>query len=297
MKIKIILLLFASLLLSSCAFNFAFFHPQKLPRGMNISYTIGNDTTTTIVKIDTLTLQPTFFNKNKDTINFDYTIESVIFTSSNGNKLNGWMIKPKNQKIIGTLLHFHGSGANLFYHLRAISPLAKFGFQIFTFDYSGFGYSEGKATRKTVLEDAVASFDYILSREDVKNTKLMIYGQSYGAHLATIVGAKEQDKIEGMILEGGFTSHTDEANYKIPVLGNIVKQGVCAKKEITKFKKPVLIIHSKEDKMVPFYMGEKIYKNANEPKEFYPVDKQHLEALHFYSKEISAKIKRMCKIE
>jgi pimeloyl-ACP methyl ester carboxylesterase len=295
MKIKIILLLLVSLLLNSCAFNFTFFRPQKLPRGMNISYTIGNDTT--IVKIDTVTLQPTFFDKKKDTINFDYTIESVIFTSSNGNKLNGWLLKPKNRKIIGTLLHFHGSGANLFYHTRAISPLTKYGFQIFTFDYSGFGYSEGKATRETVLEDAIASFDYIQSREDVKKTKLMLYGQSYGVHLATIIGVKEQDKIDGMILEGGFTSHTDEAVYKVPLLGNIVKQGVCAKKEIKKFKKPVLIIHSKEDKLVPFYMGENIYKNANEPKEFYEVDKPHLEALQYYSKEISDKIKRMCTIE
>jgi hypothetical protein len=74
-------------------------------------------------------------------------------------------------------------------------------------------------------------------------------------------------------------------------------QGLCTKKEIKKFKKTVLIIHSKEDKLVPFYMGEKIYKNANEPKEFYEVDKRHLEALQYYSKEISEKIKRTCKIE
>lgn len=294
-QIKIVLLFLIPFLLHSCAFNFAFFRPQKLSKGRILSYAIGIDTT--FVKIDPVTLQPTFFKKNKDTINSDYTIESVIFTSSSGNKLNGWMLKPKSQKIIGTLLHFHGSGGNLFYHNRAISPLTKYGFQIFTFDYSGFGYSEGKPTRTTVLKDAFSAFDYLQSREDVKNTILLLYGQSYGAHLATIVGVKQQSKISGMILEAGFTSHTDEAVYKVPVFGNVVKRGVCTKKEIKKFGKPLLIIHSNEDELVPLYMGKKIYENANEPKEFYEVDKPHLKALLYYSKEISGKIKRMCKIE
>jgi uncharacterized protein len=293
-KIKIVFVSIILFTLSSCAFNFAFFRPYKFPKS-NFSLTTCTDTT--FVKIDTLTLQPTFLNKNKDTINFGYSIESVKFDNSNGNKLNGWMLKPKNSKIIGTILHFHGSGGNLFYHHRAIAPLTKFGFQIFTFDYSGFGYSSGKATRVSVLKDAYSAYDYVLNRKDVKQTKIIFYGQSYGAHLATMIGVKQQSKIEGMVLEAGFSSHRDEASYTIPIIGNLVKQGECTKNEIKKFNKPLLIIHSKEDKKVPFYMGEKIYKNANNPKEFYQVNKSHIEALQYYSEEISNKIKKMCKLE
>lgn len=293
-KIKILFTIVILFTLSSCAFNFTFFHPSKLPKN---NFSLINRTDTTFVKMDTITLQPTFLKRNKDTVDFGYSIESVIFKSSNGNKLNGWMLKPKNVKIIGTILHFHGSGGNLLYHHKAISPLTKFGFQIFTFDYSGFGYSEGKSTRVSVVEDAQSAFDYIINREDVKPTKMLIYGQSYGAHLATLVGVKQKNEIEGMILEGGFSSHRDEAVYTVPFFGNIVKQGTCTKNEIKKFKKPLLIIHSIEDKIVPYYMGEKIFKNANEPKEFYQVDKPHIEALQYYSKEISDKIKKMCELE
>lgn len=293
-KIKIVCTAVILFTLSSCAFNFTFFRHNKLPKS-NFSFTIGTDTT--FVKMDTITLQPTFLTKNKDTVDFGYSIQSVIFKSSNGNKLNGWMLKPKNVNIIGTILHFHGSGGNLLYHHKAISPLTKFGFQIFTFDYSGFGYSEGKSTRVSIVEDAHSAFEYTINREDVKQTKIMLYGQSYGVHLATIVGIKQQREIEGMILEAGFSSHRDVAVYTIPVIGNIVKQGVSTKNEIKKFKKPVLIIHSKEDKKVPYYMGEKIFKNANEPKEFYEVDKPHIEALQYYSEEISNKIKKMYNLE
>lgn len=293
-KIKIVCTVVILFTLSSCAFNFTFFRHNKLPKS-NFSFTIGTDTT--FVKMDTITLQPTFLTKNKDTVDFGYSIQSVIFKSSNGNKLNGWMLKPKNVNIIGTILHFHGSGGNLLYHHKAISPLTKFGFQIFTFDYSGFGYSEGKSTRVSIVEDAHSAFEYTINREDVKQTKIMLYGQSYGVHLATIVGIKQQREIEGMILEAGFSSHRDVAVYTIPVIGNIVKQGISTKNEIKKFKKPLLIIHSKEDKKVPYYMGEKIFKNANEPKEFYEVDKPHIEALQYYSEEISNKIKKMYNLE
>jgi fermentation-respiration switch protein FrsA (DUF1100 family) len=293
-KIKILVTIGILLTLSSCAFNFTFFRPNKLPKS-NFNVTIGTDTT--FVKMDTITLQPTFLKSNKDTVDFGYSIESIIFKSSNGNKLNGWMLKPKNVKIIGTILHFHGSGGNLLFHHKAISPLTTFGFQIFTFDYSGFGYSEGKSTRVSVVEDAYSAFDYTINREDVKQSKMLLYGQSYGAHLATLVGVKQQNEIEGMILEGGFSSHRDEAVYTVPFFGNIVKQGICTKYEIMKFMKPLLIIHSIEDKIVPYYMGEKIFKNANDPKEFYQVDKPHIQALQYYSKEISDKIKKMCELE
>lgn len=292
---KIVFILVILFTLSSCAFNFTFFRPYKLPKS-NFSLT-GIDSDTIFVKMDTITLQPSFLKRNKDTVDFGYSIESVIFKNPNGNKLNGWMLKPKDVKIIGTILHFHGSGGNLLYHHKAIAPLTKFGFQIFTFDYSGFGYSEGKATRNSVVVDAYSAFDYTTNRNDIKQTKILLYGQSYGAHLATIVGIKEESKIEGMILEGGFSSHKDEAVYTIPIIGNIVKQGISTKNEIKKFTKPLLIIHSKEDKKVPYYMGEKIFKNANEPKELYTVDKPHIEALQYYSKEISSKIKKMSNLE
>jgi uncharacterized protein len=297
---KILIIIAIPFLLGSCAFNFTYFRPIKLPKS-NFNF-IQNDkillkTDTIFVQMDTTSLQPTFKKRSKEIIDFGYSIESVIFKSSNGNNLNGWMLKPKGVKIIGTILHFHGSGANLFYHHEVISPLAKFGFQIFTFDYSGFGYSEGKPTRKFVIEDAISAYNYISSREDTKNTKMILYGQSYGVHLATVIGTKHQNDISGMVLEAGFSSHRDIANYTIPVLGYIVKQGICAKNEIKKFNKPLLVIHSKEDNRVPYYMSEKIYQNANEPKELYEVDKPHIEALHYYSEKISNKIKKMCKLE
>jgi len=40
-------------------------------------------------------------------------------------------------------------------------------------------------------------------------------------------------------------------------------------KKIKKIKSPILIMHGEVDRIVPFWMGEKMYKLANQPKYFY----------------------------
>ena len=45
------------------------------------------------------------------------------------------------------------------------------------------------------------------------------------------------------------------------------------KDSITRFKeKPVLIIHGKNDVLIPWTESKKLYANANEPKELYLID-------------------------
>ena len=80
-------------------------------------------------------------------------------------------------------------------------------------------------------------------------------------------------------------------NYKIPVLGSlIISNNYNNRQNLKKFKKPILIIHSKEDKVVNLKLGKQIYKNANQPKEFFEIDKPHISGIRFYHNEISNKI-------
>lgn len=283
----------AALLVSSCGFNKTFLYPRKL-NAQDSTFTIHAYHYDVAVKVDPKTYQPLSLKSGKQEIKYDYSIESVIFPSKNGNKLNGWFLKPKNAEPTITVLHLHGSSKNIFFHHEAIAPLLDEGFQIFTFDYSGFGLSEGEATRKNVLTDGLSALDYLKTRSEIKGTKLVIYGQSLGGHLAAAVGARRQNEIDAMVIEGAFSSHTDIASESVPILGKLlVRERYPAKKEIRKYHKPLLVIHSTEDRRIPYYMGERIYENANQPKEIYTVDKYHIGALQYYSREIGDKIKKM----
>ncbi len=267
--------------------------PTKIPASTK-QVTLKAEKDTVTVFFSGESHQPTFIKNGTDTLVQNFTIESIIFKNADGKKLNGWLLKPTNTTATVTLLHLHGNGGCLLSQYQAIAPLVEKGFQVFMFDYSGFGFSEGKPTRVHVLADALAALDYIKTRQDVSNTKLVIYGQSLGGHLSAVVAAKRESDIKGLVIEGAFSSHKDIGAHMVPVLGKLfVKQGYSAVKSIKDFHKPLLVIHSTEDQTIPFFMGKKIFDNANQPKEFYEVKKCHICAPIFYTEEIAEKIKKM----
>ena len=277
--------------LSSCSLSRTFHKPQKNLTSIDnfIYVVIGNDTS--YVEYHEENNEINFRSSSGRLINQNYSIKDTFFVSANGNKLNGWLLSPINIKPVATILHFHGSASNLFFHYKTISPLVNQGFQVFTFDYSGYGFSEGKASRKNALADAYSALDFVQNHYDYD--QLIIYGQSYGGYLASIVGANKQSNIDGIVIEGAFSSHKKEANASLPVLGLLVKNEEIATEEIRKNEKPLLIIHSSEDKKVPLKFGLNIFEHANEPKEFYEIGQAHCQGLQYYSEEISKKIKMM----
>ena len=301
-KIKVILTILIVLFLTACSFNKLYLRPIKLsqisPDKEKVTLTVSINNDTTLVVYQSKTFQPTFLNTKNDTIVSNFTIESVVFQSENGNNLNGWFLKPKNFTPTITLLHFHGNAGcllSLFLNqYQSITYLLKYGFQIFVFDYSGFGFSEGKATRQNVFMDGNSALTYLKSRDDVKNTKLVIYGQSLGGHLSAVVAQQREADIDGLVIEGAFSSHKDMSAVYAGFLGRmLVSEKYSASKSIQTYKKPLLVIHSIEDKVVPYKMGQKIYNNANDPKEFYEIKECHICGPKFYADSISNKIENM----
>jgi uncharacterized protein len=297
-KVTFLAFIAVIVLSTSCAYNSKFLKPAKYSADTKRVTASKSVKDSTIALYNGSPFKPVFLKNGIDTIDIGYTIESVLFTNKAGNKLNGWMLKSKTLPATLTLLHFHGNGGSILGQFSAIKPMLTQGFQIFVFDYSGYGFSEGNATRKNLLADGVDAVAYLKTRDDVKNKKLILYGQSYGGHLAVCVAAKVQNDIDGLVVEGGFSNHkdlsTEGAKPFIAFMSRIfVKEIYSATKQIGKFKKPVLIIHSSEDKVIPFAMGKKVFDKANLPKEFFEVKGEHLAAPALYTKQIGDKIKQM----
>jgi uncharacterized protein len=286
-------------LLSSCAFNNKFLAPKKYDSNTK-AVTISKTKTDSIVAVyNGNNFQPTFLKNGIDSIALTYTLESVVFKSTNGNNLNGWMLKPKGIAVTHTILHFHGNGGSILGQFSIMKNLLPKDFQIFVFDYSGYGFSKGEAKRQNMVKDGMGAVDYLKSREDVKGTKFIIYGQSYGGHLALCVAAKKQNDINGVVVEGTFTNHKDLGSdgIKNPFTKTMsrlfIREFYSATKVIHKINKPILIVHSSEDRVIPFKMGKKLFEKANEPKEFMEVKGEHLYALVNNLDIISEKIKKM----
>lgn len=290
---KYLIIIISLLLLSSCSLDKVYLQANPIPKSTK-AVSFKEKEGSTLVTFTGDNFNPTFLKDRKDTIDFDYTIESVIFESANGNKINGWFLKSKTQPANTTVLHFHGNAGNLISQVDLIKPLIPFGFQIFMFDYSGFGFSEGKASRNNVLIDANSALDYIKTRKDIQDTKLVIYGQSLGGHLSAVVASRRQNEIDALVIEGAFSSHKDIAEQSAGFLGKtLVSEKYSAVESIKSFKKPLLVIHSTEDQVIPFEMGQKIYNNANTAKQFLEIKGPHLYGPSYNAKEISRRIKNM----
>lgn len=251
----------------------------------------GNDA----IKIEIVgeNLQPYFF-KNQDSLQRNFSIKSYYFKTESGRKINGWLLRSKTEIPKVSVFAIHGNSGNLNSQYQKFSELTNYGFQVFLFDYAGFGYSEGKSTRKNAVQDSFSAFDFFKNLDEIKNTPKIIYGQSIGGNFSIPVAAKNQDDIKGLVLEGTFINFKDIANRKIPLLGGLfIKDNYDNRLSLKNFKKPILIVHSKEDRIIPFEMGKQLFENANEPKEFFEIDRPHLKGISFYGKEISDKMYSM----
>ncbi len=286
-KLIIYVLLFSTF--SSCSFNGTFHRPDRIVGFEELdSYYVERDSIR--IEYNQSNGEIILYDKDLNVKNEYYEIKNIFFYSSNGNRLNGWWLSPKGIKPVATILHFHGSAGNLLTQYELIDPLVEFGYKVFMFDYSGYGNSEGRASHQVALEDGYSALEYVTNQTD---SRIIVYGQSYGGYLASIIGSNSQEMVDGVVIEGAFTSLKDEARHKAGMFGHFVKNWISADIEIQKNRKPILVIHSKEDEMVPIKLGRQIFDNANDPKDFYEIDGAHIKALELYPEEIADKINRI----
>jgi hypothetical protein len=121
-------------------------------------------------------------------------------------------LKPSNK----TILFLHGNAGNIGSHLGSVYWLPQQGFNVFIFDYRGYGLSEGSPTLEGVHEDVVRAVFYLeenkLGEEDI----LILYGQSLGATMALASAADKRlkERFEMVIAESPFASYKDIAEEK-----------------------------------------------------------------------------------
>ncbi len=284
------------LFMTSCAMNDKFVNPFPFPVNTSVATLKMGTPNETKVYFNGMGHEPTFV-KSGDTLYKDVQFTGVFFTNKGGDRLHGYLLKSRQAKPLNiNIVHFRGAANNLVVNqFQAIEPLVRQGFTILVFDYAGFGFSGGHATRKDLLDDGDAAISYM--KNNLENgTKLIAYGQSFGGNLAVAVAAKTQDKLDGLVTEGAFSSHKDMAAVDSGLGGRIfVKEIYSAKRTVDNFKKPILIIHSTEDETVPFSMGKKIFSAANQPKVMLEIKGKHLDGPTVSGEIITQKIKEMLK--
>ena len=219
--------------------------------------------------------------------------EDINFKTSDGLELNGWFIPAKESRV--TLLFCHGNAGNIGHRVESIDIFNGIGFNTFIFDYRGYGKSHGFPSEKGIYLDALAAYDYLTKQRGIDENSIVIYGKSLGGAAAIDLARKVEHR--ALIVESAFSSMTDMAREVYPFLP--VRIMISAKynsiSKIPYVGTPKLIIHSQDDEIVPYKLGEKLFKAAGEPKEFYKMRGGHNEAFLFAKEEFKSAIRAFLK--
>jgi hypothetical protein len=199
--------------------------------------------------------------------------EEVWCGTLDGIQLHGWYIPSQGSS--RALLFFHGNGGNISHRGDSIAIFHRLGLNVFIFDYRGYGRSQGKPSERGLSRDAAAAWRYLIETKGFSGTDIVIFGRSLGGAVAATLASEVRPG--GLILESTFSSARDFANVAFPVLSRLVllRYDFDTAERLTRVTCPVLVLHSPEDEIMPFQLGEKVYRAANEPKGFVKMRGDH----------------------
>ncbi|EGO8188858.1 alpha/beta hydrolase [Escherichia fergusonii] len=213
-----------------------------------------------------------------------WSAESVEFTAKDGTRLHGWFIPSATgpaENAIATVIHAHGNAGNMSAHWPLVSWLPERNFNVFMFDYRGFGKSKGRPSQAGLLDDTQSAINVVRHRSDVNPQRLVLFGQSIGgANMVSALGNGDREGIRAVILDSTFASYSSIANQMIPGSGFFMDDSYNAERFIAEVSPiPVLIIHGKADRVIPWEQGERLYDLTREPKQKIILpDGEHIDA-------------------
>ena len=194
-------------------------------------------------------------------------IEKVKIRTSDNIELMSWYHNKDFNKY-KTILYFHGNAGSLENRIHKINHFKDINVNFLIFAWRGFSGNKGQPTEKGLYEDARSAIQW-LKLKGIHEENIILYGESLGTGVAVEIG--QNKNFSGIILESPFTSMIDAGKDKYPFLPVkfLLKDKYENNKKIKNIKSPILVMHGKVDKIVPFHMGKKIYELANEPKYSY----------------------------
>lgn len=202
--------------------------------------------------------------------------EDVVLTVQNGEaELHGWFIPNEQNRF--TILYFCGNAGNMSYHLDTLKILHSIGLSIFIYDFRGFGESKGRLTEQAMYDDAQSAWEYLVKTRSIPSSEIVVFGRSLGGAMASWVAAKNQPA--ATIMESSFSSMADMAKMIYPWLpvDLILRWHYDNLSRIGEIKSPLLLIHSREDDLVPYANSERLYEAASEPKQLLTISGDHME--------------------
>ena len=169
-----------------------------------------------------------------------------------------------------TVLFFHGNGDQINAFAFLAEEFAAHGLGFAAVEYRGYHGATGTVSENGIMTDGLAAFDWV--KQQCK-CEIALMAHSLGTGIAVHVAAEREAR--AMALFAPYSSIVDVASdrfWYLPVRW-LVRNPIRSDLRIGKVTEPILTVHGKDDSVIPIRFGIRLFKLANEPKQFLALDR------------------------
>jgi uncharacterized protein len=214
--------------------------------------------------------------------------ETVELRTADGETLQAWWVPADNAR--GVVLFFHGNAGNISHRLDYLLMFNRLRYTTFIVDYRGYGKSTGSPSEEGTYRDAEAAWEYLRHARLAQPQDLVVAGESLGGAVATWLAVKVHPR--AVLLFSTFTSVNDlgaQVYWFLPVR-LLSRIGYDNLENLKRIQAPVFIAHSRDDDVVPYSHGGKLFEAAREPKTFLEMRGGHNDGFIFVRQEWVAQL-------
>jgi fermentation-respiration switch protein FrsA (DUF1100 family) len=199
--------------------------------------------------------------------------EDVHLHTADGETLDAWLVPVEAPR--ATVLFCHGNAGNISHRLDSLLVFHDLNLTTLIFDYRGYGRSSGKPSETGTYKDAEAAWRYLTDERHLPPTDIVLFGRSLGAAVAAELATRHRPA--ALILESAFTSVPDMAARQYPYFPArwLARLHYPTLDYVREVSCPVLVVHSREDDIIPFSNGARLYAAAREPKRLLELHGDH----------------------
>lgn len=190
------------------------------------------------------------------TFKFPQKFEEMNIKASDGTLLNGLLFKVKKPK--GLIFYVHGNGGILRTWGDVAKTYEKMDYDLFIYDFRGYGKSEGKITdEKQLFDDDQLLYDHL--KKQYPETKIVVMGYSIGTGPAAKLASENSPKL--LVLQAPYYNLKDMMKQLYPVIPTfILRYNFATNEYLKKCRMPVAIFHGTKDEVIYYGSSLKLEK-------------------------------------
>lgn len=195
-----------------------------------------------------------------------YSLEPVDFAAQDGTHLHALFAKKPDAPVV---LYFGGDDFRIgTYGIDVARDFAWAGLSVFMVDYRGYGESQGRPSLAALKSDALAAYDYLSTRPEMRGRPIMVHGHSMGSFIAPYVATHRP--VAALVLESTATNALDWVHSQIPWYARLfvrvhIAPAIAEQDNIARVRAyagPLLLMTGALDHTTPAWMARKLYQDA-----------------------------------